>query len=262
MPSPFPGMDPYLEHPTLWPGVHNGLIAALQLFLAPQLRPRYYVALEERVYVTEPEQRTFVGRPDVAIVRSAEAEQGSKPSVSASMLTVQVPVPDEVRETYLEVRETGTDYVITVLEILSPTNKRPGRGRRIYEDKRLEILATRTHLVEIDLIRSGEPMPLIGHARESDYRILVSRGDRRPNASLYPFGVRQPIPIFPLPLKADDPEPLVDIGQLLHDLYDRAGYDLRLDYTRDPDPPLSAADAAWADRLLHQHGLRNADREP
>ena len=263
MPSPFPGMNPYLEHPTLWPGIHNGLIAALQLFLAPQLRPRYYVALEERVYVTEPEQRTLVGRPDITVVRSSEAEQTSKPSLSDSpVLTVQVPVPDEVRETYLEVRETGTHHVITVLECLSPTNKRPGRGRRMYEDKRLDILATHTHLVEIDLIRSGEPMPLIDQARRSDYHILVSRGDCRPYATLYPFGVRQPIPTFPLPLKAADPEPLIDIGQLLHELYDRAGYDLRMDYMIDPEPPLPAADAVWASRLLRQHGLRDEPREP
>ena len=257
MPSPFPGMDPYLEHPTLWPGVHNGLIAMLQLALAPQLRPRYYVALEERIYVTESEQRTFVGRPDVAVVASPETElmPQSTPSES-SALAVRVPLPDEVRETYLEVREAGTDYVITVLEVLSPTNKRPGRGRRLYEDKRMEVFTTRSHLVEVDLIRSGEPMPLIDHGRVSDYRILVSRGDCRPNAILYPFGVRQPIPAFPLPLKANDQEPMVDIGQLLHDLYDQASYDLRIDYTGDPDPPLPSAEAAWADQLLRQKGLR------
>jgi hypothetical protein len=250
-------MNPYLEHPTLWPGVHNGLIAALQLSLAPQLRPRYYVALEERVYVTEPDQRTFVGRPDVAVIGPAQAEPESQPAASASSgLTVQAPVPDAVRETYLEVRETGTDYVITVLEILSPTNKRPGRGRRIYEDKRLEILATRTHLVEVDLIRSGEPMPLMDDGRASAYRILVSRGDRRPNATLYRFGIRRPIPTFPLPLKPGDQEPLVDMGQILHDLYDQASYDLRLDYTGAPDPPLPSADAAWAEQLLCQQGLR------
>jgi hypothetical protein len=255
--SPFPGMDPYLEHPTLWPGVYNGLIAALQLSLAPQLRPRYYVALEERVYVTEPAQRTFVGRPDVAVVGPPEADRKPKPPLSESpVLTVKVPLPDEVRETYLEVREAGTDYVITVLEILSPTNKRPGRGRRIYEDKRMEMLATRTHLVEVDLIRSGEPMPLIDNGRSSDYRILVSRGDRGPNATLYAFGVRQPIPTFPLPLKADDQEPMVALGQLLHNLYDQASYDLRLDYTGDPDPPLPSAEAAWTDWLLRQKSLR------
>jgi hypothetical protein len=250
-------MDPYLEHPTLWPGVHNGLIAALQLSLAPQLRPRYYVAIEERVYITEPEQRVLVGRPDLAVVGQPAAETALQlvPSAS-SVLTVRVPLPDEVRETYLEVRETGTHYVLTVLELLSPTNKRAGRGRRIYEDKRMEVLVSRTHLVEIDLVRAGEPMPILGNGSASDYRLLVSRGECRPNATLYAFGVRQPIPAFSLPLKPDDQEPTVDIGRILHDLYDQASYDLRLDYTGDPEPPLPAAEAAWADQLLRQQGLR------
>src|SRR5687768_16064021 len=100
VPSPFPGMDPYLEHPTPWPGVHNGLIAALQLALAPQLRPRYYVATEERLYITELDERVFVGRPDLAIVGQPEAETALKPAPSvSSVLTVQVPLPAEVRET-------------------------------------------------------------------------------------------------------------------------------------------------------------------
>jgi hypothetical protein len=250
-------MDPYLEHPILWPGVHNGLIVTLQLVLAPQLRPRYYIALEERVYVTEPDQRAFIGRPDLAVVGHPEAGATFQPMVSASSgLTVRVPLPDEVRETYLEVRETGTDYVITVLEILSSTHKRPGRGRQIYEGKRLDVLATRTHLVEIDLIRAGEPMPILDNGSTSHYRILVSRGDRRPHATLYAFGVRQMIPPFPLPLKPEDQEPLVDIGGLLHDLYDRASYDLRLDYQGEPVPSLSAEDALWADQLLRRQGRR------
>ena len=257
MPCPFPGMDPYLEHPTLWPGVHNGLIAALQLALAPQVRPRYYIALEERVYVTEPDQRAFIGRPDLAVVGPSEAGAAFQPASTASLvLTVRVPLPDEVRETYLEVRETGTDYVIAVLELLSPTNKRLGRGRRIYEDKRLDVLATRTHLVEMDLIRAGEPMPILDNGSTSHYRILVSRGDQRPHAILYAFGVRQAIPPFPLPLKPEDQEPLVDIGSLLHDLYDRASYDLRLDYQGEPAPPFSAEDALWADQLLRRQGRR------
>jgi hypothetical protein len=257
VPSPFPGLDPYLEHPTLWPGVHNGLIAALQLALAPQLRPRYYVAIEERLYITEPDQRVFVGRPDLAVVGHPEVEAGLQPAPSASsVLAVQVPLPDEVRETYIEVRETGTDYVVTVLEILSPTNKRLGRGRRLYEDKRMEVLASTTHLVEIDLVRAGEPMPITGYGSASDYRILVSRGDCRPNATLYAFGVRQPIPLFSLPLKPGDQEPTVDLGRILQDLYDRASYDLRLNYTGDPDPPLPSVEVAWADQLLRQKGLR------
>jgi hypothetical protein len=163
--------------------VHNGLIALLQLVLAPQLRPCYYVAFEERIDVTEPEQRTFVGRPDVAGVASPEITLTLRSTPSEpSVLAVRVPLPDEVRETSLEVREAGTDSVITVLEVLSPTNKRPGRGRRIYDDKRLEVLTTRSHLVEVDLMRSGEPMPFLDNGRDSDYRIPVSRGDCRPNA--------------------------------------------------------------------------------
>ena len=161
-----------------------------------------------------------------------------------------------MRETYLEVRETGTDYVIAVMEMLSPTNKRPGRGRRIYEDKRLDVLATRTHFIEIDLLRAGEPMPIVGNGSTSAYRILVSRGDHRPTATLYAFDVRQPIPTFPLPLPPGNHEPLVDIGQLLHDLYERASYDLRLDYTGEPEPPLPAVEALWADQVLRQQGLR------
>src|SRR5512132_3334772 len=91
VPPPFPGMDPYLEHPALWPGVHNGLIAALPLSLAPQLRPRYYVAIEERLYITEPDQRVFVGRPDLAVIGQPVAETVLKPTLSASsVLAVQV----------------------------------------------------------------------------------------------------------------------------------------------------------------------------
>ena len=125
----------------------------------------------------------FGWRSDLAVVGHPEAESTLQPvPAGSSVLTIRVLLPDEVRETYLEVRETSTDYVVTVLEILSPTNKRPGRGRRIYEDKRLDVLATRTHLVEIDLLRVGKPMPTLGNGSASAYRILVSRGDHRPNA--------------------------------------------------------------------------------
>ena len=98
-------------------------------------------------------------------------------------------------------------------------------------------------------------MPILDNGNVSAYRILVSRGDHRPNATLYAFGVRQAIPLFPLPLKPADHEPRVDMGQLLHDLYDRASYDLRLDYREEAVPPLAGEDAAWADALLHSHVL-------
>lgn len=259
MPTPFPGMDPYLERPDLWPDVHNSLITALRDELAPLLRPRYYISIEERTYLAGPSGLLFTGRPDAAVVGEPPPVYEPAPAVeatSAGTVTVELPLPDHVRETYLEVRTIDTDKVITVLEILSPTNKRPGEGRDLYERKRLILLGTLTHLVEIDLLRAGEPMTMQGNDRQTHYRILISHSERRPMADLLTFGVRQSIPTFRLPLKRGDEEPVVDLGRLLHELYDRAGYDLRVDYRTEPVPPLEGDDATWADALLRQAGLR------
>lgn len=252
-------MDPYLEHPALWPDVHNRLVAELGNTLGPVLRPRYYVRLEERTYLTEPEGLVFIGRPDLAVERraAAQAERAGGPSTAPSpVVLVEVPIADAVRETYLEVRTAEAGEVITVLEVLSPANKIPGRGRALYEDKRAAVLATRTSLVEVDLVRAGAPMRVLGAHAASDYRILVSRGHQRPVAELQPFSVQDPIPVFRLPLRRGDDEPEVDVGAVLRGLYDRAGYDLSLDYRADPVPPLSGASAAWAEAVLRQAGLR------
>src|SRR5690606_10818361 len=127
----------------------------------------------------------------VAVASAAPGNAGPA-ARSASAVMVEVPVPDEVREVWLEIRSPQSGEVVTVLELLSPTNKRPGRGRQKYEEKRFATLGTRTHLVEIDLLRGGAPMPISGSVPRSDYRILVSRGNRRPRAELYPFSVRDP----------------------------------------------------------------------
>jgi len=177
-------------------------------------------------------------------------------AVAVAPLTVEVPVPEEVREAYIEVREVATGRVITVVEFLSPANKRPGRGRELYEEKRLLLLGTRTHLVEVDLLRAGEPMTVHGDGRNAHYRILISRSDKRPLAELYAFSVRNRIPVFTLPLQKGDEEPEVDIGKLLGEIYDRVGYDLRIDYRASAEPPLEGEDALWADELLRNAGLR------
>ncbi|MFN8470697.1 MAG: DUF4058 family protein [Anaerolineae bacterium] len=253
MPTPFPGMDPYLERPSLWPNVHSSLIIAIRDELAPLLRPHYYVAVEERTVGVGPDDLLFALRPDVAVVRSPSSESGTATSGEPGhIVRVAVPMPEQVRETYLEIRETRGDQVITVLEILSPTNKLPGEGRRQYEQKRLTLLGTRTHVVEIDLLRSGQPMPILGYSGASDYRILVSRAEKRPLADLLPFSVREPIPTFYVPLRAGADEPQLDLNRLLHALYDRAGYDLRVDYAAPPDPALSDADATWAAAIVQE----------
>jgi len=252
-------MDPYLERSDLWPDVHNSLITALRDYLAPRVRPRYYVSIEQRTYRQAPGGLSFSGRPDLAVVAAPKAAyQVARPveTLPAGIVTVEVPIPDVVHETYLEVK-ASSDAIITSLEILSPFNKVPGRGRSMYEHKRERVLESRTHLVEIDLLRGGLPMAMEGDGHGAHYRILVSREERRPKADLLPFSVRHPIPDFTLPLQRRDEDLAVPLNLLLHDLYDRAGYDLRIDYRADPEPPLEGDDADWAAVLLREARLRS-----
>jgi hypothetical protein len=258
MPSPFPGMDPYLEHPEVWPGVHLLLIAALAESLTPQLRPKYAVSVEVRVYQTRDDQSLLVGIPDVTVQRTSR----QSPSRSNSGVAVAMPVPVtlampmDVRQGYLEIREVATREVVTAIELLSPVNKRSGQGRNSYEDKRDRILGSSTHLVEVDLLRTGAAMGMVGQGIQSDYRVLVSRSEVRPRADLYPFDVQDLMPLFPVPLRGDDGEPVVDLKGLLDQVYDRAGYDLKLEYGGAVVPELAKTDRAWAEALLVQKGLR------
>jgi len=251
MKTAFPGMDPYLEHPSLWPDVHNSLIAAIRDDLSPKLAPRYYVGLERRAYLMKPDDIALIGRPDLAIIpHSARPVPQALPLAGAGVLTVDVPMREEVSENYLEVREVFTGKLVTVIELLSPANKLHPEGREQYERKRGHIFLSYTNLVELDLLREGQPMAVIGPPVVSDYRILVSRGLERPHAQLLPFTIRQPIPSFHVPLLPGDKEPLLALTAILHALYSRARFDLRLDYNLPPVPPLREEDAEWARGLM------------
>lgn len=241
MPSPFPGMDPYLEHPELWPGVHHRLIVAIADLLSVGVRPKYSVSLEVRMYELNRESPV---KSEVAVASP------TKP------INVTLPMPITVRQGYLEVKEVASREVVTALEILSPANKRTGKGRDVYLAKRERILDSKTNFVEIDLLRSGEPMPILNKGISSDYRILASRGDRRPQADLYAFDLQNRISSFVLPLRSQDSEPVIDIQALLNNIYDVGGYDLKIDYAREPIPPLSEENSAWADAILRERGLR------
>lgn len=261
MPYPFPGMNPYLEHPEIWPGVHHWLIIAIAESLVPQLRPKYRVAVEVRMYETSGEKSLFVGIPDVVVQLPFSAMNPLKPNVTVALsppqpVTVTIPLPETAKEGYLEVREVATGEVVTAIEILSPKNKRSGEGRNAYVSKRMRVMGSLTHLVEIDLLRAGEPMPILSNGIQSHYRILVSRSDRRPQADLYAFDLQDAIPSFPLPLRSGNPEPLVDLRSLLSGVYDRAGYDLVIDYNTEPVPLLKETDAGWVDALLREQELR------
>jgi hypothetical protein len=262
MRPPFPGMDPWLEHPALWPDVHNSLITAIRDELVPKVAPRYFVGMEQRAYEIRPGGAVYIGRPDVGVSRTSaiaraerSTERQSTVGVGVLELEVEVPVKDVVKEWYLEIHEATTGKLVTVIEVLSPTNKTPRAGRKQYLKKRNGILDTRTSLVEIDLLRAGKPMPITTRRPvKSDYRILISRGSARPRAKLYAFGVRQAIPMVPIPLLPKDTMPTLDLNTVMHALYERARFDLRLDYASPPVPPLEEEDAVWAKRIASDSG--------
>lgn len=257
--SPFPGMNPYLENPIFWPEVHHRLITAIADAVEPYIPDRYRVAIEQRTYLSDDSDSILVGIPDVAVFsqKSREEQSLTKTQVAAfEAVTVTMPIPENVKETYLEIKEVATGFVVTAIEILSPKNKRAGEGRKAYELKRRQVLASLTHLVEIDLLRGGKPMLVLGEVPATNYCIVVSRSETRPQAQFYGFSIRQAIPSFSIPLQPEDTEPVLDLQALLNGVYVRARYHLAIDYTQEPIPPLRE-DAEWADTLLHEKGLRN-----
>lgn len=257
MPTPFPGMDPYLERRGFWEEVHTGLTAALQQFLTPLVRPRYRVTIERRIYLTVLAPDDLVGKSDELLVAPpGEPSQAASGHVAIAVApqVAELPMAEEVIERYLEIRELTTGEVITTIEVLSHSHKSSQQGREQYERKRLAVLASLTNLVEIDLLRAGEPLPmrLVGNGNPGQYRLVVSRSQHRPRADVYPFSVREPIPPVPIPLRPGEEEPVLALNQIVHDLYERAGYDLAIDYSRPPVPALPSADAQWAACLLQR----------
>lgn len=254
MRNPFPGMNPYLENSELWHQVHNHLIAGIALTIANQIAPQYRVSIEQRCYQSFDDPQSLVGITDVGI--KPDDWSADRPIESAGAVStlikpqrVRIPVPWEVKERYLEVREVATKELITVIEILSPVNKRSGKGRSLYEAKRTKILTSFTNLIEIDLLRSGQPMAMMGASR-SDYRILVSRSGDRPHADLFRFDLKEAIPNFPLPLRPESAEVMVDLQSVLNDIYDRARLDLSIDYSQDPWPEVAEESLVWMRELL------------
>lgn len=257
MPSPFPGMDPYLERCALWPDVHLSLIAAVRDALIPLVAPAYYVAIDQRVTLVDADVEDRIIRPDVSVVRQdapvmSASGVGVAEMVETTSQLVDVPFYEEVREGYLEIRDVGTHELVTAIELLSPTNKLSGSGRQEYEEKRRQVLRSRTSLVEIDLLRAGESMD-IRPRPTSHYSILVSQGWERPKARLYSFSIREPVPPVMVPLRRSESGALLRLGDLLIQVYERARYDLRVDYRLPPpDPPLSPEDSAWVQALLRE----------
>jgi hypothetical protein len=265
----FPGMDPYLEDPRLWPGVHNSLVVRIHDQLQPLLRPRYVAALEERVYLEGPSHEVV---PDVWVRRAgrpgpepvASGGRGAATAVLEDDSPIVVTIPSlEVHESIIEILDLRSGQrVVTVIEVLSPSNKYAGVGKVAYLRKQREVLASDAHLVEIDLLRSGPhalavPAELIQGQIDYDYMICVNRAvGSRGSYELYPRELRARLPRIKIPLAGDDPDVLLDLQAALDRTHEAGFYEERIDYDRPCVPPLPAEDQAWADRLIS--GKRDA----
>lgn len=263
MPSPFPGMDPYLEHPLVWQDVHTSLAGEIRDPLVPRLRLRYVARLTRREIIDEPDAEELrVMMPDVAVVRQPPTEplpqlEGVAVAILPAPTTTVNVMGIPFRQVSVEIRDAVSGLLVTAIEILSPANKRLGaEAREAYLRKRHNLLASTAHLLEIDLLRRGERLPLDPAPPPAPYYVVLSRLDRRPEAEVWPIRLQDHLPVVPVPLIPPDPDVPLDLGAALTAIYDRAGYDLDTHYSADPFPPLGGEDALWTVRLLQEKGWR------
>jgi hypothetical protein len=265
MPSPFPGMDPYLE--IHWRDVHHRLITYISDALRRKLPKSLRARVEERVVMETasgidsnplfPDVRVVERRPDWN--ESASASSGI--AVAEPLL---IEAFRELTEGFIEIIDHGTgNRVVTVIEVLSPTNKIPGDGFDQYMKKQQELCQSDTNLVEIDLVRRGRhvvavPRDRIPERHQTPYLVCVRRATNKGIAEVYPVPLQLRLPIIKIPLRNTDADVTLDLQALIDLCYDLGGYDDWFDYAADANPPLTGADAEWADALLRERGLRAA----
>jgi len=251
MSSPFPGMNPYLEQDHVWHDFHERFCPAIAELLTPQVRPSYVARIDEHVYIHElpAEPRRLAGRADVSLVRTTLAEgTRTAAAVLEPPARVHLPAIDIERLAFVEIRDRLERRLVTVIELLSPTNKYAGPDREQYLAKRGQLLASGAHFVEIDLLRGGPRLPR-ENLPECDYFVLVSRAEERPQAGLWPFRLRERLPVIPVPLRSPHPDAQLDLQALLDRIYDAAGYEDDI-YASEPQPRLTPEDVAWARQFL------------
>ncbi len=221
--------------------------------LAPQLRPRYVALPIERFVVDDPDDIVIEETshyPDVGVVHSrhGNGRRGGAVVIERPLQLATV-MASRVPHTSVEIRDVRRRRLITAIEILSPTNKR-GRGRREYLEKREKLLGSPVHLLEIDLIRAGRRIPMQQTLPAAPYFVFLSRAEKRPVLDVWPINFRDPLPVVPVPFKRGDVDVHMDLQKTLADVYDSVGYDLLIDYTQSPNPPLPPDERAWARRIV------------
>ncbi len=256
MPSPFPGMDPYIEVSREWPDFHNGLADGIRAALNIILQANYYAtAVTYTAYdvieITQRDPHSIA--PDVSIWRTSPSvlAPSAVAVIDPPLAQSQIPLEVEVRLVNVEVRQTGTNKLVTAIEILSPVNKRSGPQREKYLRKRQELFRSDVHVMEIDLLRGGKRSPLEVSPPASPYYVTLGRANNRPQIDVWPIQLTDRLPRLPIPLMRPDPDVVLDLGVVVHEVYERGAYAKRIHYAQPvPPPELTPEQQAWVTQLL------------
>ena len=257
MPSPFPGMDPYLEG-SEWTSVHTELSSEIARQLAPKVRPKYIVRATRR-FVTEAPEDIAISTddllPDVSVVAGPRfATLRESTAAVTSPILMATLMPTHIPLLTIEIHDVANRALVTAIEVLSPTNKR-GVGYREYVAKRGRLLQSTAHLLEIDLLRRGRRVPMQKSLPSARYFVFLSRAEQRPLTQVWPIQINTRLPVVPVPLLPGDPDTTLDLQLALDTIYDALGYDLSINYAHPPEAPLQGQEREWVQQQLEMSGV-------
>ena len=253
MPSPFPGMDPYLEAPALWRDVHHRLISGIAEHLNSSLPENYVARINERLYLDEPDPSDF---PD-QFIASVRTHNRNRLRSSETPWKVSVAPPEEIAEAFVEVQQLRPERrLVAIIEVVSPSNKRPNtNARESYLKKQQEIREQGIALLELDLLRGGAhtveaPLEALQRFGTWDYLACLRRAGRRYDWEVWPIRLREPLPEVYVPLADEHSDLPLPLQPLVDCAYQGGRYSLLVDYQKEPRPPLSEENTGWAWELL------------
>lgn len=265
MTSPFPGMNPFFELPRFWSSFHNSLADAIMSYLNQKLLPDYYAqttpAVTYDVIEISTGQRndSHLFYPDVSVWETptkSTARDEVALTITPPLAESVMPYEVELRFFNVEIRITETDELVTVVEILSPVNKRS--NHEAYQDylrKRRDLVRAGVNLLEIDLLRAGTRPPLMRPVPRAPYYVTLSRRNRRPRVEVWPIQLADRLPVLPVPLVEPDPDVPLDLGLLVQTIYNNGPYAAAISYHDPLPPPLTDEETQFVQDCLQQANL-------
>lgn len=260
--NPFPGMNPFFEQQ--WQDAHTMLIGYIRDALQERLPDELVARAEEEVVAIGGEADPAKFRPDVSVKQPWEETGAGGVAVAKRLGAPEAAVPtrvfvDDDVERWVEIRDEA-GRLVTVIELLSPSNKEdePARGR--YLNKRRTFISAGVNVVEIDLVRRGVPVfpdeaRSLMREKGAPYAVCVFRSSRLGEREVYVIGLRERLPIISVPLRPGDTDVALELQPLIDQCHERGRYH-RLRYGLPLEPPLAPDDASWLDEILRSHSLR------